>query len=86
MWCEAKVEAQRLLGHCVGHGETFEGLGTAGHHQTWQKSNLYCIHVLDPSMPDVLVLTQISCDEEVPPGHKARTQTWINVPVAQHVR
>lgn len=36
-------------------------------------------------MPYVLVLTQISCDVEAPPYPKARTQTWIDVSVAQHM-
>lgn len=36
-------------------------------------------------MPCVLLLTEISCDEEAPPHHKAKTQTWTNVSAAQHV-
>lgn len=76
------MTAGALCGTRETYLDTFEGRGTAGRSQTWQKLNLYCIHDLDPSMTHVLVLAQISCDEEKPPFHKARAQTWINVSVA----
>lgn len=60
--------------------DIFGELETAGHRQSW---HLYFIHGLDLRMPYVLVLTQISPDEEVLPLHRGGTQAWANVYAAQ---
>lgn len=63
--------------------DIFGGLRTAELSQTWQKLHLYFVVSVDLSMPYVLVLIQISPDEEVLPLHKSGTQAWTNVYEAQ---
>lgn len=63
--------------------DIFGGLGAAGLSQTWQKLHLCFVFNMDLSMPYVLVLTQISQDEEVLPLHKGGNQSWTNVYAAQ---